>query len=95
MRTYYTHLLSLSFVSSLIALFIFPINLMNLTPISYFQMGVTTLITVLWMSAITSSDQHRTYGVTRRQFRQQSQTPIFWTALFVSGAIGIVLYAMI
>ena len=95
MRTYYTHLLSLSLVSAIIALFIFPINLVSLTPMGYFQIGVTTLIFVLWLSAITSSNQHRTNRVTRRQYRQQSQTPIFWTAILLSGAISIALYAIV
>ena len=94
MRIYYTHLLSLSFVLALIALFIFPINLAALNGISYFQITVTVMLFVLWMSSITSSNQHRTYGVSRRQYRQSSQTPIFWTAVLLSGAIGIVFYAI-
>ncbi|MEM9774411.1 MAG: hypothetical protein AAF902_07515 [Chloroflexota bacterium] len=94
MRIYYTHLLSLSFVLAIIALFIFPINLAALTAVSYFQIAVTVTLSVLWMSSITSSNQHKTYGVSRKQYRQNTQTPIFWTAVFLSGAIGIVFYAI-
>lgn len=94
MRIYYTHLLSLSFVLALIALFIFPVNFAALSKMDYFQVGITITLFVLWLSSITSSNQHRTHGVTRKQYRQSSQAPIFWTAVFLSGTIGIIFYSI-